>query len=52
MTDTWSASATYSYSRARRDDNLGEGEYLIGHREHGERNGFSVIAVAASGSAS
>jgi len=27
MSRGWSASATYSYSRARRDDNLGEGEY-------------------------
>ncbi|GFE82093.1 membrane protein [Steroidobacter agaridevorans] len=26
MSRGWSASATYSYSRARRDDNLGEGE--------------------------
>jgi hypothetical protein len=27
MNRGWSASATYSYSRARRDDKLGEGEY-------------------------
>jgi len=27
MSRRWSASATYSYSRARRDDKLGEGEY-------------------------
>ncbi len=27
MSNRWSATATYSYSRARRDDNLGEGEY-------------------------
>ena len=27
MNRDWSASATYSYSRARRDDKLGEGEY-------------------------
>jgi hypothetical protein len=27
MSRNWSASATYSFSRARRDDNLGEGEY-------------------------
>lgn len=27
MGGSWSASATYSYSRARRDDKLGEGEY-------------------------
>jgi hypothetical protein len=27
MSDRWSATATYSYTRARRDDQLGEGEY-------------------------
>lgn len=27
MSNGWSAAATYSYSRARRDDRLGEGEY-------------------------
>ena len=27
MSNRWSASATYSYTRARRDDQLGEGEY-------------------------
>jgi hypothetical protein len=27
---SWSASATYSYPRARRDDTLGEGEFAAG----------------------
>lgn len=42
MTDTWSASATYSYSRARRDDNLGEGEY---DADWDRPHAFGVVAA-------
>ncbi|WP_420466074.1 TonB-dependent receptor [Panacagrimonas sp.] len=56
----WSASATYSYSRARRDDNLGEGEYaadwdrphavgIVGAWQPSDRWTFSAKWKHASG---
>jgi len=56
----WSASATYSYSRARRDDKLGEGEYasdwdrphafgIIGAWQPSDRWTFSAKWKYASG---
>jgi outer membrane receptor for ferrienterochelin and colicin len=42
MSRGWSAAATYSYSRARRDDNLGEGE----HPSDWDRpHAFGIIGV-------
>lgn len=60
MSRGWSASATYSYSRARRDDKLGEGEYasdwdrphalgIIGAWQPGDRWTFSAKWKYASG---
>ena len=56
----WSASATYSYSRARRDDKLGEGEYaadwdrphalgIVGAWQPSDRWTFSAKWKYASG---
>jgi hypothetical protein len=60
MNRYWSASATYSYSRARRDDKLGEGEYasdwdrphafgLVGAWQPSDRWTFSAKWKYASG---
>ncbi len=42
MSGNWSASATYSYSRARRDDNLGEGEYAS---DWDRPHAFGIVGV-------
>ena len=42
MSRNWSASATYSYSRARRDDNLGEGEYAS---DWDRPHAFGIVGV-------
>lgn len=60
MSRDWSASATYSYSRARRDDRLGEGEYasdwdrphafgIVGAWQPSDRWTFSAKWKYASG---
>jgi outer membrane receptor for ferrienterochelin and colicin len=60
MSRGWSASATYSYSRARRDDKLGEGEYasdwdrphalgIVGAWQPSDRWTFSAKWKYASG---
>lgn len=60
MNRGWSASATYSWSRARRDDRLGEGEYpsdwdrphafgVVGAWQPGDRWTFSAKWKYASG---
>ncbi|MET0291587.1 MAG: TonB-dependent receptor [Steroidobacteraceae bacterium] len=60
MSRAWSASATYSYSRARRDDKLGEGSYaaewdrphafgIVGAWQPSERWTFSAKWKYASG---
>lgn len=60
MSRSWSASATYSYSRARRDDKLGEGEYaadwdrphafgIVGAWQPSDRWTFSAKWKYASG---
>jgi len=60
MSRRWSASATYSYSRARRDDNLGEGEHasdwnrphafgIVGAWQPSDRWTFSTKWKYASG---
>jgi outer membrane receptor for ferrienterochelin and colicin len=60
MSRSWSASATYSYSRARRDDRLGEGEYasdwdrphafgIVGAWQPSDRWTFSAKWKYASG---
>ncbi|HWL63572.1 MAG TPA: TonB-dependent receptor [Steroidobacteraceae bacterium] len=60
MNRRWSASATYSYSRARRDDRLGEGEYasdwdrphafgIVGAWQPSDRWTFSAKWKYASG---
>ncbi len=60
MSRRWSASATYSYSRARRDDNLGEGEHpadwdrphafgIVGTWQPSDRWTFSAKWKYASG---
>jgi len=42
MSRGWSASATYSYSRARRDDRLGEGEYAS---DWDRPHAFGIVGV-------
>jgi outer membrane receptor for ferrienterochelin and colicin len=42
MSRGWSASATYSYSRARRDDNLGEGSYAA---DWDRPHAFGIVGV-------
>ncbi|MCC2658718.1 MAG: TonB-dependent receptor [Panacagrimonas sp.] len=42
MSRDWSASATYSYSRARRDDKLGEGEYAA---DWDRPHAFGIVGV-------
>jgi hypothetical protein len=42
MSRSWSASATYSYSRARRDDKLGEGEYAS---DWDRPHAFGIVGV-------
>jgi len=42
MSRGWSASATYSYSRARRDDKLGEGEYAS---DWDRPHAFGIVGV-------
>jgi outer membrane receptor for ferrienterochelin and colicin len=60
MSQNWSASATYSYSRARRDDKLGEGKYasdwdrphafgIVGAWQPSDRWTFSAKWKYASG---
>lgn len=60
MSASWSASATYSYSRARRDDKLGEGNYaadwdrphalgMVGTWQPGDRWTLSAKWKYASG---
>jgi hypothetical protein len=42
MSRGWSASATYSYSRARRDDKLGEGEFAS---DWDRPHAFGIVGV-------
>jgi hypothetical protein len=42
MSRSWSASATYSYSRARRDDKLGDGEYAS---DWDRPHAFGIVGV-------
>jgi len=42
MSRNWSASATYSYSRARRDDKFGEGEYAS---DWDRPHAFGIVGV-------
>jgi hypothetical protein len=42
MSQGWSASATYSYSRARRNDKLGEGEYAA---DWDRPHAFGIVGV-------
>jgi outer membrane receptor protein involved in Fe transport len=60
MSRGWSASATYSFSRARRDDKLGEGEFaadwdrphafgIVGARQPGDRWSISAKRKYSSG---